>query len=113
MQEKSKRLWLRYSLRTLLITVTVLCIWLGWQVNIVWQRRAMRDMVTDRGGTYLLVADSNPFEAADRSPLELSFVQRKLGDELMRSITLPPKLSDEEKERIRQAFPEAIISTAD
>ncbi len=37
-----KRRWFNYSLRTLFVVVTVLCVWLGWNVNIVQQRRAAR-----------------------------------------------------------------------
>ena len=73
----------------------------------MWERRALRKLVTDHGGTYLLVADSNPFEATDRYAREMSLVQRKLGDDLLRWIELPETLSAAEKERIRQAFPEA------
>src|SRR5215213_2601796 len=35
-----KRRWLRYSIRTLLIAVMVFCVWLGWQVSIVRERRS-------------------------------------------------------------------------
>jgi len=35
MEEKPKRRWLSFSIRTLLIAVTIFCVWLGWQVSIV------------------------------------------------------------------------------
>jgi len=37
-----KRRWFRFSLRTLFVVVTVFAVWLGWNVNIVQQRRAAR-----------------------------------------------------------------------
>src|SRR5262245_33675445 len=37
---RPSRRWLRFSLRTLLVLVTVFCVWLGWQVSIVHERKA-------------------------------------------------------------------------
>src|SRR5205085_538439 len=34
------RRWLTFSVRTLLIAVTILCVWLSWQVSIVRERKA-------------------------------------------------------------------------
>src|ERR1700690_2367557 len=45
-----KRRWLRFSLRTLFVVVTVFGIWLGWQTNVVRERRTMRDWLEARGG---------------------------------------------------------------
>lgn len=41
----ASRRWFRfaYSLRTLFLVVTALCIWLGWNANIVQQRKRMRE----------------------------------------------------------------------
>ncbi len=36
----ANRRWLRFSLRTLFVVVTVLCVWLGYELN--WIRHAMR-----------------------------------------------------------------------
>jgi hypothetical protein len=38
-----KRRWFAYSLRTLFVVVTVFGCWLGWNINIVRQRREARD----------------------------------------------------------------------
>jgi hypothetical protein len=35
------RRWLRFSLRTLFVVVTVFCVWLGYHVNWIHQRRAL------------------------------------------------------------------------
>jgi hypothetical protein len=109
MQEKPKRRWLRFSIRTLLIVLTIVCLWLGWQVNTVWQRRGLLNLITERGGAYLFVADSNPFEAADREPLELSYIQIRLRDELVRWIEVPQDFAERDLQRIRRAFPEAEL----
>jgi len=36
-----KRRWFRFSLRTLFVVVTVFCLWLGYHVNWMQQRRAL------------------------------------------------------------------------
>ena len=47
---KPKRRWLKLSLRTLLILLTIGCIWLGWTVNRARQQRAAVEWVTEIGG---------------------------------------------------------------
>jgi hypothetical protein len=48
--ESPGRRWFRFSLRTLFVVVTIVACWLGWNVNIVHQRRAMRSMIERRRG---------------------------------------------------------------
>src|SRR5688572_1153388 len=48
MDAKPKRRWLRFSVRTLLVAVTIFCMWLGWQVSIVRERKAVQDLVLGR-----------------------------------------------------------------
>jgi len=40
------RRWLRFSVRTLLVAVTIFCVWLGWQVNWVRERRIARQRIS-------------------------------------------------------------------
>ena len=47
-----KRRWLRFSLRTLLIAITIVCIWLGFELNRARARRTAILAVEDLGGTY-------------------------------------------------------------
>jgi hypothetical protein len=103
--------WLRFSLRTLLVAITVVCVWLGWEVSIVRERQAFLRLVAERGGSYSFVADYSPFEAADRMPKELSYLRRMLRDELVGSIVLPVNTSAEEIAEIRRVFPEAVVGT--
>src|SRR5690242_12542980 len=45
MSNKPNRRWLRFSIRTLLVAVTIFCVWLGWQVSIVRERtRALAEL---------------------------------------------------------------------
>jgi hypothetical protein len=39
MSDDSPRRWFRFKLRTLLVFVTLLCVWLGWQASIVHHRK--------------------------------------------------------------------------
>jgi hypothetical protein len=43
MSEKPRPTWFRFGLRTLLLVMTVLCCYLGWEVNAVRQRRALME----------------------------------------------------------------------
>jgi hypothetical protein len=52
LQRTAKRRWFRYSLRTLLAVLTVGCLWLGWNVNIVQQRQAMLKEIETSGGRF-------------------------------------------------------------
>ena len=40
MQTPARRRWFRFSLRGLLVALTVVAVWLGWNVHVVRQRKA-------------------------------------------------------------------------
>jgi hypothetical protein len=112
MKQKAQRHWLRFSLRTVLVIVTICCVWLAWQVSVVRERKAMLKLVIERGGSYSFLADYSPFAAADRTPKELSYLRRALlRDELVGSIALPPVISADEIAKVRRTFPEAAVMT--
>jgi hypothetical protein len=67
---KPRRGWLRISLRTLLLVVAAIAVWLGVQVNRATnQRRAVR-MVGDRGGLvhYVHQCRTRPVQLGDFYP---------------------------------------------
>jgi len=48
--KKPKRRWLRFSLRTFLIVLTIFCVWLGWYLYRVEQQRNAVKWVEENGG---------------------------------------------------------------
>ncbi len=80
----------RFTLRTLLVIVTLVAAvlgWLMWQRNIVQQRSEFLDMVTSKGGTY-----TAHFKTADERVL---FVEvRQTGPPLYVGIRLPNRQYD-------------------
>ena len=59
---KRKRRFLRFSLRTLLLVMLVLCVVLGWTVNRAQQRRAVQ-AVKEMGGSVIYDFEAVPDEA--------------------------------------------------
>jgi hypothetical protein len=102
MTEPPKRHWYQFSLRTLLIGVTLLavaCAYVGWQARTVSERRAMRERIekTDKGTIW---------ERSDDVP----WLRRILGDEAIPRIILPFETDVEERRKIRAVFPEATLA---
>jgi hypothetical protein len=99
--------WLRFSVRTLLVAVTICCVWLGWQVSIVHERKALRAMVIERGGLIDTAIDApqlwflNAFDAS-----EPSWFRKRLGDEFVLYVYYSG-VSEAERQRIARAFPDA------
>ena len=67
MQSKPKRRWLRYSIRMLLVAVTIVCVWLAWQLHQVRERRALiKRIQADGDGGYVSLLEVE--EEADGRP---------------------------------------------
>ena len=91
-----------FSLRTLLVVVTVLCCWLGWNIRVVHERRAVRAA---------FVSEDWEVGFGD-SEASVSWIRRLLGDEPVGSIYrlhgLPPT---NDLFHARACFPEATLYT--
>ena len=62
--KRPRRYW-QFSLRTFLIMLTVVCVWLGWQVLRVKQQRRAVGWVLEMGGS---VSYEEGFNIADATP---------------------------------------------
>jgi hypothetical protein len=116
MNGERKHRRMTFSIRTLLVAVTVFCVWLGWQVNIVRSRRSMattlnsnlfigqvvpvEDAIVKRMKTIDIFRKTDP----DKS-FSIPWYRRMLGDEAVLYVVVPDYLMEEAARR----FPEAAI----
>lgn len=104
MSETPKRRWLRFSFRTLFVLVTVVGLWLGWNLHQVRQRDAFSKRIGLQEGIFSLHVLER------RMPITWSLLgaKREYRFNLRRD-----EFGDAEIERIRVLFPEAEIGVAD
>jgi hypothetical protein len=100
--------WFRFSLRTLFVVTTVLCLWIGWNVRQVHHRAAIARLIESRGGTL----SENSLTGCPGGKLPV--IWKVLGAKRIWSIELPAgKFSAEEVLQIRTAFFEGLTSWPD
>lgn len=101
-----------FSLRTLFVVMTILAIWLGWDLQIVRERKAVLSEI-ERIDALSRVESGQLAMAPSNGPwgnsYEVSLARRILGDESRGMLNLPPSLSSEWITRAEQAFPEAEL----
>lgn len=117
----TKRRWFAFSLRALMIGVTVLCCWLGWEQRRIGQRAKARQWIESHGGVWdsYELENSDPFNAerwwfiahvASRLD-QMSLSRRILRDQPILFIAFPThKVTTNELDWLRTLFPEAYIS---
>ena len=101
--------WFRFSLRAMLVAMTlcgVLLGWLGWTARVVSARRAMIESIESRGGKLLFVSDCSDWNTP---PPEVTWLRQLLGDRGVAQIVPPQSGTPEEDEQFREAFPEAYV----
>lgn len=89
MDEQPKRF--RFSLQTLLIGVTVACVWLGWEHHVSQERHRVRRWVESHGSSFF---------HSDRYRLNIFDDWREA------EVTVPDSFSDEDLEEVKRTFPE-------
>jgi hypothetical protein len=112
--------WFRFSLLSLFLFVTLICIWLGWGVSRLKERKAMIELVGSRHGCQIVIGSvvvgsqidgadyyvghgDHPFGIPERIPILL----RWMGATPIEQIGVPVgEFTAEERDRIRAAFPE-------
>jgi hypothetical protein len=116
--EKPRRGWMRFSLRTLFILVTVLCCWLAWEMSVVRQRKKELEFLRAGYAAEITTAADWPKRQAPGSinatipPVSISFVRRWLGDEAIQEIWYYPHtghFTEDEVARLARIFPEAKL----
>ena len=109
-QSPTRRRWLRFSLRGLLIAVTLVAIWLGTNVYTVRQRKAALTLwradpeVGVRGSVERLG------EPVDSRP---PAIRRWFADETIDMLVFPRDATDEELAAASKLFPEAKVFRSD
>ena len=99
----------QFSLRTLMIGVTLLAVpsaYVGWQAKIVRDRKAVARWIEERKGELSGTVTTPPDEPYRP---QVSWIRRVLGDKGVALISLPKPVSDDDRQRIKSAFPEADI----
>ncbi len=118
---KPKRRWFRFSLRTMLVAITIVTVWLGWNLHAVRQRKAALQLLSTRrpieartsssGAYHYITSPDNGFgplgvEYRPATPFRVSAVRRLLGDQPQKQIFCK---RGSEAELMHSLFPEAYI----
>jgi hypothetical protein len=133
-RQKLKRRWFQFSLRRLMIVVTLFCVaggYVCWQIRMVRDRSAVRGELSTKDWPHDLLGaftmrdfyrlnvdpsttpaflGAKPELLAHGDPNQFPSVFRcVLGDEEVRVILLPNSVSDTEAARMAKVFPEADV----
>jgi hypothetical protein len=102
MAEDRKRRRLAFRLRTLLAVVTLLALWLGWNLYRLEQRKEIGKYLAQ----FAIISSGEPIKPWKSLP----WSWRLLGAEPIRSIEYQmSRISREELEHVQDAFPEAEV----
>jgi hypothetical protein len=102
---------LQFSLRLLLAFVTVAAVafaLLAHEGHAVQQRKSLRQWIEEGGGT-CVVNDLGSHIPPGSKIEEPSLIHRWLGDQIVRTVFLPRKTSDQDLQRIKTWFPGADL----
>jgi hypothetical protein len=112
-EPRPERRWFQFSLRRLMIGVTLLAVAFGYvagQARIVWERKAMKDWVRANGG---YVPDSTVSAGLSRNIPQRwsgSWIRGSFGDCDAVYVVVPNGTSDEQFCRVKAVFPDAEVT---
>lgn len=89
MDEKPKRRWLRYSLRTLLVLVTIACAafgWLGWKARAKQEEREAVKAIQELGGTVFYDYEYENGMVWRRKPPGPAWLRNLFGDDFYTNV---------------------------
>lgn len=119
MNDKPRRRWFRFSLRTLLVVVTLMGVWLGWVTSVVRERRAALQEIRANPAYFITTAETwaQRYPPAStpspwvQPPARISLVRTWLGDEAIQDIAYSwyPAPTPAELDRWKRIFPEADV----
>jgi hypothetical protein len=120
MTAKPTRRWYSFSLRTMLIIVTLVACWLGWESSVVRGRKQLMQEMELRPGVRFLSAELYHAFHGSRTPdppiARTSTLRRWLGDKAIQEIEYLRtyhNLTPEEIARLARTFPEAEVREAE
>lgn len=114
MVARPRRTWFRFSLRSLFVLVTLVGVWLGYQMSIVRERQALLASIVARGG---IVTETDPSAARMPDIEDIPWYRRILGDRAVASIGMGAEIPSgvaypATVGRVLRAFPEAEVWSA-
>jgi len=108
------RRWWNYSLRTLLVAVTVISCYLAYQKSVVRSRQLMLQEIKAKFEGHVTTAaerTSLGIVVPGEKPVTVPLIRRWLGDEAIYSVTVYHGINADKRERIARLFPEASVQT--
>jgi hypothetical protein len=124
---KRKRRWFQFSLRTLLVVVTLVAVACAWPIHIVKHRKALLERIHAMHGSVFTLSDVasrggvtvqgvKSLDSPADPPLDgrtpITGPRKWLGDAAISLIRLPTAPTADEEAEIKGAFPEAAIAVA-
>jgi hypothetical protein len=117
MNDKPKRSIFRFSLRSLLVVVTLVACWLGWESSVVRHRKAVRAEAATNPAFQFVTAKEwlerfSPTATVPPRMARVRLVRQWLGDEAIQTIEYNKQYgnyTDEQLARVKRAFPEAEL----